>query len=483
MKKITKNIYITPKKIKTSSLKVLPKVPTGIQGLDEITFGGLPKGRPTLICGSAGSGKTLFSLEFLLHGILQYNEPGVLMTFEETAEELAQNVGPLKFDINKLISNKKLIIENVKIERSQIAETGEYDLEGLFIRLNHAINLVKAKRVVIDSIETLFAGLNNYAILRSEIKRLFAFLKEKQVSAVVTGERGQEQLTRSGLEEYISDCVILLDQRMIDQVSTRRLRIVKYRGTAHGTNEYPFLIDEKGISVMPLTSIGLQYNVSSERISTGIKKLDEMLGEKGYFRGSTILISGTAGSGKTSIAAFFAASCCEKKERILFLSFEESSAQLTRNLSSIGLNLQKYINDNRMKIVSTRPSGQGLEGHILKIYKLIDEFKPHAIIMDPITGFTSQGNHLEIQSMLTRIIDLFKSRYITSIFTGLVSGTEAIQNTDFAISSLIDTWIVVREIESIGQRRRGLYVLKSRGMPHSSQAREFRMSSQGIDLL
>ncbi|HEY9833381.1 MAG TPA: circadian clock protein KaiC, partial [Stenomitos sp.] len=290
--------------MKTASLNMatplkknqLFKCPTGIQGLDEITAGGLPLGRPTLVCGTAGCGKTLMGMEFLIRGALEYDEPGVFMAFEETAEELTQNVASLGWDLEQLTAEEKIAIDYVHVDPNEIEETGEYNLEALFIRLGYAIDSIQAKRVVLDTIEVLFAGLANASIVRAELRRLFRWLKTKGVTAIITGEKGENSLTRHGLEEYVSDCVIRLEQRIQDEVSTRRLQIVKYRGSAHSSNEYPFLIDQNGISVLPITSVGLDHDISMERISTGIERLDTMLGGKGYFRGSSILITGTAGT-------------------------------------------------------------------------------------------------------------------------------------------------------------------------------------------
>jgi circadian clock protein KaiC len=461
----------------------LPKACTGIQGLDEITDGGLPRGRPTLVCGSAGCGKTLLAIEFLVHGATRYNEPGVFMAFEETPEELAQNVSSLGFDLQKLVQQKKLSLDYVRIERNEISETGDYDLEALFIRLNAAIQSVGAKRVVLDTIENLFSGLMNESILRAELRRLFRWLKDKGVTAIVTGERGQGQLTRHGLEEYVSDCVILLDHRVIEQVSTRRLRVVKYRGTAHGTNEYPFLIDEDGISVLPVTSLTLQHQVSEERISSGVPRLDKMLGEKGFFRGSTILVSGTAGTGKTSLAAHFVNAACKRGERCIYFSFEESPGQLIRNMRSLGLNLQPWVNKGLLEFHSARPTLHGLEMHLVTINKLVRKIKPKIVVLDPIGSLTQAGSQLDAHNMLLRLIDYFKVEGITGYLTHLSTAGEALEYTDLAISSLVDTWLLLRDVEIGGERNRAMYVLKSRGMAHSNKLREFLITRHGFQLL
>jgi circadian clock protein KaiC len=471
----------SPRMITVSS--TLPKACTGIQGLDEITTGGLPRGRTTLVCGGAGCGKTLLAMEFLVHGATQYNEPGVFMAFEETPEELAQNVSSLGFDLQKLIQQKKLSVDYVRIERNEIAETGEYDLEALFIRLNAAIEAVGAKRVVLDTIENLFSGLMNESILRAELRRMFRWLKQKGVTAIVTGERGEGQLTRRGLEEYVSDCVILLDHRVIDQVSTRRMRVVKYRGTSHGTNEYPFLIDEDGISVLPVTSLTLQHAVSEERISTGIPRLDTMIGGKGFFRGSTILVSGTAGTGKTSLATHFVNAACSRGERCLYFSFEESPGQLIRNMRSVGLNLEPWVKKGLLIFHSARPTLHGLEMHLSTIHKLVQKVKPKVVVLDPIGSLTQAGNERDAHNMLLRLIDFFKIEGITGFLTHLTTGGEALEHTDLNISSLVDTWLLLRDIELGGERNRALYVLKSRGMAHSNQLREFLLTNHGVDLL
>jgi circadian clock protein KaiC len=468
---------------KNQENRTLPKAPTGIQGLDEITAGGFPRGRPTLVCGSAGAGKTLLAMEFLVRGATEYNEPGVFMAFEETAPELTQNVRSLGFDLDELAREKKLVIDFVRIERSEIDETGDYDLEGLFIRLGAAIDEIGAKRVVLDTIENLFAGLQNEGILRAELRRLFRWLKDRGVTAVITAERGEGALTRHGLEEYVSDCVVLLDHRVTDQVSTRRLRIVKYRGTAHGTNEYPFLIDEDGFSVLPVTSLGLQHEVSNERISSGVRRLDTMLGGEGFFRGTTILVSGTAGTGKTSLAAHFVDAACRRGERCLYFSFEESQGQLIRNMHSIGLNLEQWTQKNLLQFHSSRATFYGLEMHLAIIHKIVQEFQPKVVVIDPIGSLIQAGNRRDAHTMLIRLIDFLKQRQVTAFLTNLTSGGDALEKTDVEISSIVDSWLFMRDVELDGERNRALYVLKSRGMAHSNQLREFLLTPQGIDLV
>ena len=466
-----------------SSYATLPKAPTGVEGLDEITQGGFPKGRPTLVCGSAGCGKTLLAMEFLIRGATEYGEPGVFMAFEESAEELTQNVRSLGFDLNKLVKQKKMVIDFVRVERSEIEETGEYDLEGLFIRLNAAIESIEAKRVVLDTIEALFSGLQNEGILRAELRRLFRWLKDKGVTAVITGERGDGTLTRRGLEEYVSDCVILLDHRVTDQVSTRRMRIVKYRGTTHGTNEYPFLIDEDGFSVLPITSIGLQHDVSNERVSSGVARLDVMLGGKGFYRGSTVLVSGTAGTGKTSLAGHFVQAASDRGERSLYFAFEESPGQLARNMSSIGLDLAGCMKKGLLQVHSSRATFYGLEMHLAMIHKMVQREKPDVVVFDPIGALTQAGNPRDAHAMIVRLIDFLKMRKITAMLLNLTTSGDALEHTVVDISSIVDTWILLRDIELGGERNRAMYVLKSRGMRHSNQLREFLLTNKGVDLL
>jgi len=464
---------------KSAGPEGLVKCPTGISGLDEITGGGLPQGRPTLIVGSAGSGKTLMSMEFLINGATRFNEPGVFVAFEETAEELSKNVASLGFDVQALVAKKKLAVDYVYIERSEIEETGEYDLEGLFVRLDHAIRSVGAKRVVLDTIEVLFAGLPNPAILRAELRRLFRWLKGRGVTAVITGERGDHSLTRYGLEEYVADCVILLDHRVNDQLSTRRLRVVKYRGSAHGTNEYPFLIDEHGMSILPITSLGLAHKVSTEKVPTGIAQLDGMFDGGGYYRGSSVLVSGTAGTGKTSLAAFFADAACRGGKRCLYFAFEESEGQILRNMRSIGLDLAKWTRKGLLKVHSSRPEVQGLERHLVEMHKLIGDFKPRTVIVDPITNLVKVGGRLEVTSMLTRLIDYLKTEKITSLSTSLVTDAGG-ADAAVGISSLMDTWINLEDILTNGVRNRGIMIMKSRGMGHSNQVREFKLTNRGL---
>ena len=470
------------RKLEIAPEKVFAKTPSGIRGLDEITFGGLPKGRPTLIAGGPGSGKTLMSMEFLVRGAVDYNEPGLFMAFEETAEELAQNVSSLGFDLNELIAEKKLLVDYVRVERSEIEETGEYDLEGLFVRLNYAIDSIGAKRVVLDTIESLFAGLGNEAILRAELRRLFRWLKDKGVTAIITAERGESTLTRYGLEEYVSDCVIVLDHRVQNQISTRRIRVVKYRGSVHGTNEYPFLIDEKGISILPITSLTLNYQISKDRVSSGIPRLDAMLEGKGFYKGSTILISGTAGTGKSSISASFANATCQRGERCLYFAFEESPNQIMRNMKSIGINLEPCVEKGLLKFHAVRSTFYGLETHLVQMQKLIEEYKPASVIVDPITNLIAAGEQNDVKSMLTRLIDYLKAKQITTVFTNLTH-LAGLESTESEVSSIMDTWILLRDIELGGERNRGIYILKSRGMAHSNQIREFLITSKGVDII
>jgi circadian clock protein KaiC len=461
----------------------LPKCPTGIQGLDEITDGGLPRGRPTLVCGGAGCGKTLLAAEFLVRGAVQFGEPGVLMAFEETEAELRANVASLGFDLAGLVRRKQIVIDYVHLEPGEVQESGEYDLEGLFVRLNHALDSVGAKRVVLDTLEALFAGLRNEAILRAELRRLFRWLKEKGVTAVITAERGREQLTRHGLEEYVSDCVILLDHRVNDQIATRHLRVVKYRGSRHGTNEFPFLIGDDGLSVLPITSLALNHKVSSERIATGIPRLDAMLGGRGFFRGSSILLTGTPGTGKTIISANFAQAAARRGERVLFFSFEESPNQIIRNMYSIGLRLEPLVQRGLLRFHSARPSLYGLEMHLATMFKEIASFQPHVVIMDPITSLMEAGTDSECKGMVTRLIDYLKAGQVTSLFTSLTQGGHALQQSEMAMSSLMDSWLLLQDCEGNGERNRVLYVLKARGMAHSNQVREFLISERGIDVV
>jgi circadian clock protein KaiC len=470
------------KKSKTlTPLRTLQKSPTGIRGLDEIANGGLPTGRPTLICGAAGCGKTLLAMEFLVRGATQFDEPGVFMAFEETTEELADNVASLGFDLKALSDQKKLRLDHVYVDRTEFQETGEYDLEGLFIRLGYAIDSIKAKRVVLDTIEGLFAGLPNPAIVRSELRRLFRWLKEKGVTVIITGERGDGMLTRSGLKEYVSDCVISLDHRVVDQVTTRRIRIVKYRGTTHGTNEYPFLIESDGISIWPITSAHLEYSASEERVPTGIERLDTMLGGKGFYRGSSILISGTAGTGKTSLAATFADAAGRRGERCIYVSFEESSSQLIRNMSTIGIDLRLWMKKGLLQFQTMRAFHFGLEMHLARMIKFISEFAPSAVIIDPVSGLDTSGTSLEVEGALMRLVDFLKQKGVTVLLTDLKMD-DMRGRTVAAISSLVDTWLVLRDLESNGERNRGLHILKSRGMAHSNQVREFVLSDSGIQL-
>ena len=469
-----------PAKRNKHQLKPLPKSPTGISGLDEVTGGGLPKGRPTLVAGGPGCGKTLFAIEYLVNGAIEYDEPGVFVAFEETADELAQNVASLGFDLKELIKQKKMVIEYVKVDRSDIEEAGEYDLEGLFIRLGYAIDSIGAKRVALDTVEFLFAALPNHAILRAELQRLFRWLKDKSMSAVITAERGNGTVTRFGLEEYVADCVIKLDHRVSDQVSTRRLHIVKYRGSLHGTNEYPFIIGKEGISVLPITSLGLEHQAPLGRVSTGVKGLDDMLGGKGFYRGSSILITGTAGTGKTSLASAFVDAACRRGERCLYLAFEESTSQIQRNMRSIGIDLTPHVKKGLLQFHTARPTLYGIEMHLVQIYDLVKEHKPDIVVLDPITDFFAIGSSAEVKAAVTRIIDFLKTNQVTALFNSTTSEEDAVDYSIVGISSLIDAWISLRVLERNGERQRGLFILKARGMAHSNQIRSLHLTDDGI---
>ncbi len=472
-----KQTRTTPKK-----LTGIEKCPTGVRGLDELTNGGLPRGRPTLVCGGAGSGKTLLAMEFIVHGIREYGEPGVFMAFEETAGDLTKNVASLGYDLEDMIRRRKLAVDYVYIERSEIEETGEYDLEGLFVRLDTMIKEVGAKRVAIDTLEALFASLPNEAILRAELRRLFRWLKDRQITAVITAEKGKETLTRHGLEEYVSDCVIFLDHRVANQIATRRLRVVKYRGSAHGTNEYPTMIDEHGLSVLPISSLGLDYGASTEHIPSGIAGLDEMLGGKGYYRGSSVLVSGTAGTGKSSMAAAFADAACRRGERCLYVALEEAPSQIIRNMGSIGFDLGQWVRKGLLRFHGVRSTLYGLEQHLVNMHNLVSDFHPTVVVMDPITNLMVIGESAEVKSMLTRMIDFLKNRGITALFTSLTEGGGPVEQTEVGVSSLMDTWLLLRNIEAGAERNRLLFILKSRGMAHSNQVREYLLSDNGIQL-
>lgn len=461
----------------------IKKVQTGIRGLDHILDGGLPEGRPTLVCGAAGCGKTLLAMEFLANGARDFGEPGVFFSFEESEAELILNFSPLSYGLPELIKKDALRIECIRVERSEIEETGEYDLEGLFVRLEHAIDEIGAKRVVLDTIEALFSGLKNQSVLRAELRRLFRWLKVKGVTAIITGEKGEGSFTRQGLEEYVSDCVISLDNRIRQEIATRRVRIVKYRGSVHGADEYPFLIDNSGFSVIPVSALTLDHAASKDRVSSGVPDLDLMLDNQGYYKGSSILISGLAGTGKTSFSSSFAEAACKRGDKTLYFCFEESRDQLFRNMESIGISLSKYEKKGLLKVIATRPSFYGIEMHLLTMYKAIEEFKPQCIVIDPISNMTSVGNFNEIRAMMMRLIDILKSNQITALFTSLNSVREGFEDADGCISSLIDTWISVRDVASVSEQNRAISILKSRGMPHSNKIREFIMTKRGIKFI
>jgi len=469
-----------PKKSLQSN--AVEKAPTGISGLDEITFGGLPAGRPTLVSGGPGSGKTLLGVSFLVNGAESFSEPGVLVTFEENAEELASDVRSLGYDLDKLVQQKKLLIDYVHVDRAEIEETGEYDLEGLFVRLDHAIKQIGARRVMLDTIETLFGGLKDTGILRAELRRLFRWLRDRKITTVVTAERGEQMFTRQGLEEYITDAVIALDHRVSEQISTRRIRVVKYRGSMHGTNEYPFLIDRDGITVLPVTSLLLEHSAPDQRVSSGLPALDGMLGGPGFYRGSTVLLSGTAGTGKTTLAAHFVDAACKRGERCLYFLFEESPQQMVRNMRSAGVDLGRWVDKGLLQFHADRPNRHGLETHLLAMHHAVEVFEPDVVVMDPITNLLAVGTQLDVRSMLTRVIDFLKTRSITALFTSLTTPEHSLEHTETLISSLMDTWILVATQLEGRQRIRQVYVLKSRGMPHSNEVRDFHFTSRGIEI-
>ena len=454
----------------------LSKAPTGIPGLDEVTDGGLPRGRTTLLCGGPGCGKTLMALQFLVRGAVDGGEPGVFVAFEESPAELAQNVASLGWDLKDLQARGLLAIDHIRISEGEIVETGAWDLEGLFIRLGAAIESVGANRVVLDTVEALFGPLGDELTLRSELRRLFRWLNDRGVTAIVTGERGEGTLTRHGLEEYVSDCVVLLDHRVHDQISTRRLRVVKYRGSHHGPDEYPFLIDRKGFSVLPVSAMGLDHDASSDRVSTGVGELDRML-DGGVYRGSSVLLSGTPGSGKTTLGARFLEAGCERGERGMLFAFEESPAQIARNMRSVGIDVRRWVDAEMLRIVSARPAAYGLETHLARLYRAVEEFEPANVVIDPLSALT--GEEFQLKAMLSRLIDHFKARQITAVMTTLIRG-EFDDRAGLGISSVIDTWVDVGNLEIDGERNRGIGVLKSRGMAHSSQVREFQITSQGL---
>jgi circadian clock protein KaiC len=462
-------------------LAPLAKAPTGIIGLDEVTEGGLPRGRPTLVCGPAGSGKTLLAMEFLVRGITEFGEAGVFVAFEETREDLVANVASLGFDLEQFEADQKLVLDHINLVPSEMVEAGEWDLEALFIRLGASIDAVGADRIVIDTIETLFGAFKDVATLRSELRRLFLWLKARGVTAVITAERGDGMLTRHGIEEYVSDCVIVLNHLVTDQTSTRRLRVLKYRGSLHGTNEYPFLIGEHGISVQPITSLGLQHEVSNERVSTGVARLDVMLGGEGPYRGSSVLVSGAAGTGKSTLAAHFCDAACERGERAIYFAFEESQEQIIRNMTSVGINLGTWVERGLLRFRCVRPSLLGLEAHLAAMQGLVDDFDPAVVVLDPISDLIGVGTGHDVSAMLTRQVDFLKGRGVTAMFTSLGPEGET-ESTNHVVASLIDTWLLVRTVEGNGEHNRMLSVLKSRGMAHSNQVREFLITERGVEL-
>ncbi|MGZ8724276.1 MAG: circadian clock protein KaiC, partial [Aeromicrobium sp.] len=437
--------------------------------------------RSTLICGPAGCGKTLLAMEFLVRGITQFDEPGVFVSFEETADDLVANVASLGFDLAQLESDDQLVIDHIDVVCGELEEAGDWDLDGLFVRIGAAIDKVGAKRVVIDTIETLFGAFSNTAILRSELRRLFGWLRDRGVTSVITGERGDGTLTRHGMEEYVSDCVIVLDHRVTEQTSTRRLRILKYRGSLHGTNEYPFLIGATGVSVLPITSLGVRHTVSAEQMSTGVARLDSMLGDGGFYKGSTVLVSGTAGTGKSTLAAQYCDVSCRRGLKALYFAFEETEAEIVRNMSSVGIDLRQWVDAGLLQFQCFRPSLLGLEAHLFGLQKVVGEFGPAVVVIDPISDLVALGTGADVSAMLTRQVDFLKATGVTALFTSLNYNGELSQ-AEQQMTSLADTWLQVKTMEGNGEHNRLLYVLKSRGMATSNQIREFLLTNQGIEL-
>ena len=471
----------TPDPAPVAGNRGLPKAATGISGFDGITLGGLPAGRPTLVCGGAGCGKTLFAVTFLVHGATLYDEPGVFLSFEERREDLAANVASLGYDLDRLVAERRICLDHVHVERSEIEESGEYDLEGLFVRLGYAVAQVGAKRVVLDTIETLFASFTDPSLLRAELRRLFGWLKDRGLTAIITAERGDGQLTRQGLEEYVSDCVVLLDNRVEEQITTRRLRVVKYRGSAHGTNEYPFLIDHGGISVLPVTALGQDRPADTEVFSTGIAGLDAMLVQSGFYRGSSILLSGVAGTGKTTVAGHFAEAACARGERCLYFVLEESAQEIIRNARSVGIDLAARVSQGLLRFEAARPSLYGLEMHLARMNRDLERFQPSLVIIDPLSAY--RGPPSEVHATLLRMVDLLKGRGISGLFTSLRTDGSIVEGTDQGLSSLMDAWIKLVDVEANGERNRVLYIIKARGMAHSNQMREYRLTSAGVVLV
>ena len=470
------------REINQEELSELEKTPTGIQGLDHVTYGGLPAGRPTLVCGGPGCGKTVLGMEFLIRGALEYDQPGLFISFEESEEALLENLSSLTFPVRELVSQDKIRINQIFVDHLQVLQAGNFSLDGLLIQLEHGVKQTGAKRVVLDTLGKIFSVLADSAMLRREIARLFQWLRDQDLTAVVTAEEGRGSLSRYGFEEYVSDCVIVLDHRIKDQISKRRLRIVKYRGSNHVKDEIPFLIGERGLSVFPITTALLDHQVGRERVSTGVESLDEMFGGEGYYRGSTVLVTGKAGTGKSSLASAFAAAACERGERALYLAFEESPSQLMRNMESVGIKLAEKQTGGNLEIHAFRPSLRGLEEHLINISQLVETFQPTCVVMDPITGLVEIGSEREVKSMLTRTLDLLKSKGITLFFTALISGSGRPDETDARVSSLMDTWIGLDYEDEDHTRRRMIHIIKSRGMDHSAEKREFMITSEGLSV-
>jgi len=464
----------------TSDYKTIPKTATGIPGLDQILNGGLPKGRVTLVVGNSGTGKTLLGIEFLVNGIRQHDENAILVTFEESASKVTENVSSLGFDLNNLQDDGKLTVMAFKVDLPE-KNRGYFDFSPLLVLLEEAIVCIGAKRVVLDTIELLFGAYSDQTTARIELVKLMRWLEDRGVTAIITGESGNNALTRFGIEEYVSDCVIVLDHRVREEISTRLLRVMKYRGSVHGTNEYPFLIAKNGFIVLPVSSLSLDYAVSRERVSVGVPELDEML-SGGPYRGSTTLVTGVSGTGKTSVAMSMVNAACARGERSLVLLYEESAFQLERDMGSIGINLKRWTDSGMLKIWASRPLEYGLENHLAIFINMLESFKPAIVAIDGLTAFSRGGFDPDVFIFITRKIGILKARGITTVLTTLKKDVED-ESSSLHISSLTDTGILLRNIEKNGERNRLLAVTKSRGTAHSNQLREFTLSSDGIRLV
>ena len=469
---------MTKGKVKSSS----DIVSTGVKGLDDVLGGGIPQGHAMLLVGKPGTGKSILSMEYLLHGIELHKENGVYISFEESEKQIISNAASFGWKFEEMVKKNKLAISYIDMQPEQMRTVGDYDLSALILRVKGAIKKVNARRVVIDGINNLLSTFDDERIIRSDLLRLIREIKEVNATIFITGERGHDSWSKMGFEEYLADGLMHLDNRTDGNYQTREIQVVKCRGINHYTGKSPFIINSEGMSIRPLITADFDYKVLKSRVSTGIADIDNMLGGKGLYRGSTVYITGPSGAGKTSISSSFANGACSRGERALFLAFEESSDQIIRNMKSIGLSLDKWVNEKLLYFYTARATTNSLEGHLDNIMTMVREVEPTCVVLDPISAFRPIANENETKLMLIRLNDYLRARKITTVFTALSSDGEYSEHADVQLSSIADTWIVVRIMDYKGERNNVMQLMKSRGMSHSRQMKEMYFTGNGLKL-